>query len=322
MTENINQFILASFENGSFQDIDGSPHPTQMAVMQVVAYKDDLFRPVGTCFSITNFGLVLTARHVVDDALKIANDRAFLDEGWGIGVLYVAEPRKEDEVTDKVGGILPVLTVGFSADLDIAVMQLNVPVRSIDNQIAIRLPCFALSVGISEVGTNCIALGYRAMEWNQDKLNNQAYEVIQTYSASRGVIEEVHLPRRDSVFLPFPCFRVSARYDHGMSGGPIVDNNGSVIGVVCSSYSHSDDDDPISYGSLVGPVLVTILELMSEGSKMPAIFLYDYSVNGHLIIKDADTHLRVERLETSIAATFSGIITIRNFFQSLESKTI
>lgn len=322
MNEGTDEFILANFENEDFQDINGFPNSTQMAVMPVVAYRDNVFRPIGTCFSITNFGLVLTARHVVDEALKITHDREFMEEGWAVGVLYASEPREQDDVPDLVGGILPVLTVGFNANLDIAVMQLSVPVRSDNNKQAIRLPCFALSVGLPNTGTNCFALGYRLMEWKQEDQDVLKMSVKQNYSVSRGVIEEVHLPMRDSAFLSFPCFHVSARYDHGMSGGPILDSTGSVIGVVCSSCQQLDNDKPISYGSLVGPSLAITLELVNEGVKMPATFLYDYSVNGYIIIKDASTDLKVERLEMSIAATFSGVLTIRNFIGAIDSRTI
>ena len=35
--------------------------------------------------------------------------------------------------------------------------------------------------------------------------------------------------------LPFPCYHVGARFDAGMSGGPVFDEYGSLCGLVCAS---------------------------------------------------------------------------------------
>ena len=75
---------LADFADEDFVTIRSFPHMTQMTVMPVVAMKGDNVRAVGTCFAISSQGLVLTARHVIEDALKIG--------GGG----KMAEPRHVD----------------------------------------------------------------------------------------------------------------------------------------------------------------------------------------------------------------------------------
>ena len=35
--------------------------------------------------------------------------------------------------------------------------------------------------------------------------------------------------------LSFPCYEVNARFDHGMSGGIVVDDSGALCGLICCS---------------------------------------------------------------------------------------
>src|SRR5690606_33609725 len=94
--------LIADFSAGEFVKIPTFPHPTQKSVMPVVAVKDDQIRPLGTCFAISNHGLVLTARHVIDDAIEIEAR----SDGWWVGVIYVSEPTPEDDIPDLLGGII------------------------------------------------------------------------------------------------------------------------------------------------------------------------------------------------------------------------
>jgi len=41
--------------------------------------------------------------------------------------------------------------------------------------------------------------------------------------------------------MPWPCFRVAAEWPSGMSGGPVVDRDGSVIGVISRSWTGERD---------------------------------------------------------------------------------
>ncbi|ALS98077.1 S1 family peptidase [Lacimicrobium alkaliphilum] len=66
---------------------------------------------------------------------------------------------------------------------------------------------------------------------------------------STGTVREIHKKRRDSLLLNYPCFRVNARLDGGMSGGPVVDSDGRVCGIVSRSYDLNKDEEPIGYAA-------------------------------------------------------------------------
>ncbi|MYE06448.1 MAG: trypsin-like peptidase domain-containing protein [Chloroflexi bacterium] len=89
--------LVANFADSDCVSIGPFPHPTQMTIMPVVAMKGDDGRVVGTCFAISSRGLVLTARHVIEDAQEIDAGGMMADPDMGIGVLDAAETGRDDK---------------------------------------------------------------------------------------------------------------------------------------------------------------------------------------------------------------------------------
>lgn len=286
------------------------PHPTQMSVMPVVAVKDNHIRPVGTCFAISNHGLVLTARHVIDDALELTNGQLTDDEQW-IGAVYAAKPTPEDETTDLVGGILPATKVHSIPSLDIAAMHLNLP-RNIKTSKSLRIPLHGLGVGLPVVGESCFGLGYHSMDWEPANDGVHTHKAMQSYSASRGEIRQIHVPKRDSRTLSFPCFEVSARYDLGMSGGPVINEIGSVIGVICSSFGEPDEQGHISYASLIGSGLFLVIDADVGNGVVEKRFLYDFVIGGSVVADDTINSLKVQRHEDKLRIQFDDNFSMSN----------
>lgn len=65
-----------------------------------------------------------------------------------------------------------------------------------------------------------------------------------------GEVTEVHPLARDSVMLPNPCIGVKCSTIGGMSGGPVFDMHGKVLGTLSSSI---EDNEGPSYASLWWP---------------------------------------------------------------------
>jgi hypothetical protein len=70
---------------------------------------------------------------------------------------------------------------------------------------------------------------------------------------SIGIVEEVHELKRDSIFLDYPCFRMSAKVLGGMSGAPVTDKNGRICGVAVRSFDIPTNEAPISYAATLWP---------------------------------------------------------------------
>lgn len=297
--------IIADFSSDDFVKIPTFPHSTQKSVMPVVAFRKDQVKLLGTCFAISNHGLVLTARHVLDDAIELAAEA----HEWLVGVLYVSEPTPNDDVPDLLGGLIPANRIHTSNEFDIGLMHLDLPVRK-DTGAYLSTPALTISPALPHAGDLCFTLGYHDMEVasDSDKPNNKTIQ--QSYSASKGAVEEIHFPRRDKIKLSFPCFRTSMRHDHGMSGAPVVSKEGGVIGVVCSGI----EGQAIYYVSLIGMALFFQIDTADEEGNIEKAFLYDFIVGGTAGTDETIDQLKVHRhkgkLEISFGMlpTFTGII--------------
>jgi hypothetical protein len=256
--------------------------------MPIIAYRvrngvGEEIRPLGTGFSISPHGLLVTARHVVDEALNLGHwstgEPLVYDEQWWLGALHARRPLPGEGV-EIFGGLLPAYKVHLCGALDMAVISLNLPVHT-PSGARLRVRCLRLRIGVPEVGLACFGLGYHSMKSTLHPNAQSMVDHFQSYSATRGIVEELHFPRRDNWLLSFPCFRTSARFDPGMSGGPVIDNTGSVIGVICSSHK-TEEEGHISYASLIGPSLLIPVEGMLPSGEVTEGFLYDFVVGGSI----------------------------------------
>ena len=118
------------------------------------------------------------------------------------------------------------------------------------------------SVGINltppPVGSRIVGFGHHAPSGciRLDAGGKKHIEVNTDGTATVGEVRETHPVRRDSVRLTFPCFRVNARFDGGMSGGPVFTDNGRLCGVICSSLPASTEgEEHCSYAATLWPLM-------------------------------------------------------------------
>ncbi|MER8948298.1 MULTISPECIES: serine protease [unclassified Mesorhizobium] len=72
--------------------------------------------------------------------------------------------------------------------------------------------------------------------------------------ASRGKVVTVYDDKRDSALMRWPSFEISAHAVGGMSGGPVFDSGGYLVGLLSSSMSSESNDGP-AFASLLWPCL-------------------------------------------------------------------
>ncbi|MBL8555079.1 MAG: trypsin-like peptidase domain-containing protein [Phenylobacterium sp.] len=269
-----------SFADGDFVDLGW--HETQIGVLPLVHIRAGVIRPLGTCFSITNDGLCMTARHVIEDGVKLTQEpyvELDADKQGTFGALYISSDPHDLGPPHVMGGLLPMHRVHTCNGLDIALIKLTLPVSRETGE-TLFFPAHRLRLSMPGVGEQFFGLGYRTMSWTQGTVPRH-YDVSQTYAATRGQVEELHAGGRDTAMLPFPSFRTSARLDAGMSGGPLMDQSGRVFGVVCSSFGlASDDSGHVSFGSLVGPAMGMGLEVQDDDQTVRQTFLWEMAERG------------------------------------------
>lgn len=231
---------------------------------------------------------------------EYASGSAFLiGRGWAVTAYHVVEDFVEryDGVRPKGGNtdisfemlgylaldggkrILPlkVLRAWRVEPLDIAVLALGVPQDWPDDHIW-KVP--AIDLLPPPVGTPIVGFGFANGKIEKNGPGDPATLTIAP-STSIGTVVEIHHRLRNSSRLPFPCFRTNARFDGGMSGGPVLNNQtGRVCGVICSSLpATTDDEEHVSYASTLWPLLATLVDAsatsVSGATPYPLAKLYE-----------------------------------------------
>jgi hypothetical protein len=256
----------------------------QQAVMPLVTKIGDRLLPLGTGFMIGSNGLMMTAKHVIREA---QSDRAHMTSNGAFNefyALFVSNERHED-IDAFVGGLIPISHVWCTNELDVGFCWLQAPIRVKDN-VPLTFPCLRLSPGLPVIGEKILGFGYYRMQADSGISLEQIVDYSQKTAHAPGTIIQVYPLKRDAGMLNFPCFYTNARFEPGMSGGPIFNEAGSVCGMVCASMPASEDDPRwLSYGSLIWSVMGTEIEF----SATEKTTIYDLAAKGY-ILTDASLH--------------------------------
>jgi hypothetical protein len=275
------------------------PDFVQRTVMPVLTIANENLVAVGTCFAVTSDGLVMTAAHVIHEAVKrgtkVEGPNGGFDYELELYAVYVTDHQHPDNRIQYVGGVLPIRKVWHSKELDLCFCRLGSPYG--DGGWMPKLPIFRLSPGLPKVGGTILGIGYYDMKGNVGQKNADGHiEVVYSQSSAytQGRIAEIHPIQRDSGMLTFPCFRTDARFDPGMSGGPIIDERGNVCGVICSSLSAEGEQlGHVSYGSLIWPIAGSSIEVSSAGDPPEMTLVYDLMRSGYIQTDSSFANIQV-----------------------------
>ena len=272
-----------------FQPLDRFAHPLQQVAMPIVTRVDDRLLPAGTGFMIgTN--LLMTAAHVMKYATqprrRIMSSSGEFENLLECYALYVADERHGPNNEHYVGGPLPLGKAWISNDVDIALCSVRRPI-DIRTGKPLDIPNVALTASIPRIGERIWGFGYHAIEGRVDEqLDNKEFKIVYQHdtAVSTGHILETHIQYRDRGLLRFPCFRTSARFVHGMSGGPIFNSAGAVCGVITSGSSFEDD----SYGSLLWAAFGCRVEAQGPThDSIESLSLLELAQRGHVTVDES-----------------------------------
>ena len=225
------------------------PFGLREAVQPVVSISQATgsIRGLGTCFQVSPW-LWLTAHHVVRHSKSEAFPKGEVGAvGFSPGLVYGTCGFTS---TDIFGEVVQCLSYSVSDDgsssfipcpkapdivLDVASLRVNVeslkrpPLRS-------PLPISKLG---PQIGEEVLAIGYPILGSKLDP--NKATEIFEErmFGAS-GVVKSVH-PTGTSTSKPWPAFEIEGDWEAGLSGGPVINTKGHVIGLVSSSFAPTDD---------------------------------------------------------------------------------
>lgn len=217
---------------------------------QLVAFRDEHYDPMGSAIQIRP-NLLLTARHVIDDYFAKLDGRTFEP---GMEARFAAWAIQE--LMDGRIFRLPIKNVWLSTGSDLALLG----VASIPDR---RPMLVTMSMSPPSVGTRVFAFGYHDCSVAVD---GDTVTIARKGSTSVGTVAEIHDQRRDNHSITWPCFRVDARFDGGMSGGPVFNEEGHLCGLVCACMPPDEPGGPyVSYVTSLWPMLAIEMEVARDG---------------------------------------------------------
>lgn len=302
--------LSVSFTNGPYQLLPFDSPLVHESIVPVVGWNGQHLECLGTAFAIAASGVFVTARHVIDTWVDEFGDRTHTGTA-GLYVLYesdrvVAHPNGEDA---SLGGPLAVGSISCHPTSDLAVLHAQTPY--VEGQ-PVTFPILELTVALPRIADHCVAVGYARMHLdgavhprigeNRDLIS---VDYDRQLAATRGVVENVHPVQRDTFRLTWPCFLIDARYDKGMSGSPVLNAEGRVVGVVCSSTPPVFDQPFTSYATLTADLLPLHLQVAGTADSVLIADLLGGEIDGFGdidVIDDTGVHRLVYTDEAVVRA--------------------
>ena len=233
--------------------LDRTPLWFSCSVVPLVRRRGPETKWCGSAFFLTPWGLLATARHVVVDDLNEFpeghDDEEFVLHWPPEEEMFVLLPKalNADGSLDRVGVPVPRVSV-YEANSDAALLLADM--SKYDPPPFWEGRVFPLCTDQPVRGQRCAALGYSDMKLGEWQLEGEALTATTTLEprVSQGKIVEIHNRGRDRAVLPHPCFQIDTHFAGGMSGGPVVRQDGAVIGIVSTGIDLADGDEHLSYG--------------------------------------------------------------------------
>jgi hypothetical protein len=131
------------------------------------------------------------------------------------------------------------------------------------------------------VGSNIRAFGYPK---SKIEIVDARNHIKLAGRVTTGIVQEIHHRQRDAGMLKFPCYRTNARFEGGMSGGPVLDDSGAICGLVVAGLPpDAPDVEHYSHALTLWPMLSIVLDLPRQGYAKQARYpLFDLASLGGL----------------------------------------
>ncbi len=248
----------------SFKNQDSFSVIEKISARLVVFPTPDRVYLSGSCFRVAK-NLYITAKHVVTDYLEQFGEKEGV-ASFEIWAVHIKEgPDYSIWLVDRVW-MCPL------SDLAVLHTKPYNDVAANDSEII----CVGLELIPPNVEERVVGFGHHShtgkMKYGKD--GTRHIEINAFGAATVGEVREIHHEKRDSSRMPFPCYQTNARFDGGMSGGPVISDRGKVCGVICSNLPPNDgDDEHISYVASLWPLMATMIDIDTNGNDVETPYL-------------------------------------------------
>lgn len=219
-------------------------HDLQRMVMPVVSLRNDELRCWGTAVCI-GAGWFVTARHVISNLRDDGVDEVF--------VVWETDTDLNGQGTDFLGAPLRVRTWHLHDEVDLATLTAELP-----HQGASEIRKMDWSLRMPRLGEPVTVVGYSHLKGSitMQPTGRLQLDWERTLSVGVGAVLEQRIERRGLGIRQSPGFSTDAPALAGMSGGPVIDRNGNLLGFVSSSFEPvTAQESWDSFVALAGPAL-------------------------------------------------------------------
>jgi hypothetical protein len=237
---------------------------TEFAI-PLIAHKGEEWFAQGTAV-IVGPSLALTTKHVVYDFYKFYENKDVptpnVDDVKNIDTSF--EMKAIQIGKDRSGLLWSIDKIWTSSITDAAFLRLQ-PMSEQSQRHEWRLPLMSLLPPAAGSEVHCFGYPHSKATLTGINGNNVHVRLEENPTTSIGRVVEVFNERRDSVQFPFACFQTDARFDGGMSGGPVF-SDGKLCGLMCSNIPPYNDSDPhASFVASLWPAMATQLDWDRDG---------------------------------------------------------
>ena len=214
--------------------------------------------------SVSNWGLfegtALAVMFPKEGKANLLGSAILVAPGIAIGAMHVFTGVEEEVLAAKAGAycfgvdgeridMWSIRHVSSSSDRhsDLAIYSLEFASKMPDDS---RFTHAVLSTRTPAIGETLTMVGFRELDLSTGPPPLGQTVVDVSMLASTGVVTQQFPLRRDAFGLPAPCIEVDCHTAGGMSGGPVFDRQGNLVGIL----SRGMDEGP-SWVSLLWPAL-------------------------------------------------------------------
>lgn len=239
------------------------PFGIRKAVVPVLLMgMDGVMREMGTAFHVDGWGTFLTADHVVHHDTPVYHSDSGMSPEYtpvlllGTGPVYGTVGLPADAAAHVGDVAIPCFEKDDPLDfqrkhpydpIDLAILKTRNP---IPNEMNRTLP-IRLSNKIPKVGDIVVAIGFPDLTCNPIDDERTKYLLTDGMKGAYGRVLDIHHTGRGSCT---PVIEVEANWPGGMSGGPVFNSDGEVIGLVSKSIKPTDglfgNGTAVSFASL------------------------------------------------------------------------
>lgn len=252
----------------------------QILPILTVDKADGYLSGLGTAFLVDPFKTFVTAEHVLKDHLESpeAQERAVATALYGLGLIYGTvglpsayfAPIREALMWRSVKPEpAPIVGPRPAPRMVADVMRFHVDASNVPGpQAAPPLPV-RLSGKRPAIGDRVMAIGYPELTCLKHDSLEKAMQFTERMYGAVGTVTAL-LPEGRGTSYPWPLIEVEANWRSGMSGGPVFNESGEVIGLVSFSLEPSGDLPGVGYATDLAGVgldrLVPTLDPFNPGS--------------------------------------------------------